>query len=67
MLSEQSNLRTGIKCCELQVDLLTEAWDELMILGVAFSTATNPNLPRYRILSSYGDSKSQNDPFELVE
>ena len=28
-----------------QVDLLTEAWDELVILGFAFSTATNPNLP----------------------
>ena len=38
-----------LKCFIFQVDLLTEAWDELMILGFGFSTATNPNLPRYQI------------------
>ena len=38
-----------LKCFRFQVDLLTEAWDELIILGFAFSTATNPNLPRYQI------------------
>ena len=32
----------------LQVDLITESWDELMILGFAFSTATNPNLQRLK-------------------
>ena len=38
-----------LKSFRFQVDLLTEAWDELIILGFAFSTATNPNLPRYQI------------------